>query len=138
MIKKTFSEILQFLNLGGELINLYPKTKLAIAIKKVSQSIDPIIKEYYRELEKIKIRHCYTDERGVVEFLILKDAKGNEKVEYKYTKEGLQKRLEEQEKFNEEFNKKEFEIDNFILDKEDIKGIDLSENDIQILKDFIL
>lgn len=92
----TYRDLFQFLNLASVWLAAHPaESKFRYALRKVVKQGERFSGEYQERLEEITIEHCATDPKTqVILKQVLKDARGNERVDYEFTKEGLKKRNE--------------------------------------------
>ena len=81
-MQKTYKEIATFLNAANAYLQAHPEeNKLSYALKKVQKEALQHFSTYKEELEELRIRHCATDEKGI----ILRNAQGD----FEFTKEEL-------------------------------------------------
>lgn len=106
LVKKTFSEILEFNHYAEWAKQQEEDTKLKYAINKVQKRISEIIEDYIDESKDIDIDHASTNEKGH----IVKNEDGT----YAMT-QGSEKKCREVKKNHfREWKSKEFEFDNYI------------------------
>lgn len=132
-MKKTYLEIQEADQVVAQVYAKNDKlknTKFSYAWKKfINKNYIPVSKILQEELEDNRIEYCLTDEKT-------KEILYNEKGGYKYSKEGLKKLLEVNRKILADYEKKEIEIEPFIVKEEDLPK--LTEEEKEQLKGLIL
>ena len=107
---KTFTEIQLFNSYGNTVLQRHPNTKIAYAIKKVTDKTAELAEELSNELADIDLNHCYTNQEGVIEYDIVKDHHGNEIRQYKFTKEAKREKIEKERELVKKWKNRTFDI----------------------------
>jgi len=131
-IKKTYQEIATFDGEArGWLAKNTENTKFSWAIKRVLKRTQAALQEYREKAEDITIEHCSVDGAGNIIIEEGRDPLGRPMERYKFTKEALQKRNDEQRTLF----KKQVDIEPYVAT--DLPK-DLSEEDKELFMDFVL
>lgn len=137
MIKKTFEELKKLDTLIGEIIDSIEdvkETKFGYAIKRfIEKSMRPGMKDYYIELEDIRIDHALTDEKTSALITDKENPRG-----YKYSKSEFKELLKEERKLMGKWNPKEVKVEPFFCKKEYVPFDDLTEEQIEALTGLVI
>lgn len=95
-IKKTYEEANEIFNVLCT-IDVTPQDKLSYSVAKLVNAYKLIIRRYNDRVSDINVKHCFVDEKGVIQYEMVGETKN-----YKFTKEELQKKIEEIQKLDKE------------------------------------
>lgn len=108
-IKKTYTEAIQIVSCLS-VIDTKVKDKLSYAVVKLIGGYRSIIERYNEEVSDINVKHCFTNEKGIIEY----DTVG-ESQNFKYTREAMQQK----KKDIKALNSREIEVPIYIYDGPD-------------------
>lgn len=137
MTKRTFQKLREFNVISqGYLLRCRMGTKIAYAIARVQEKyMSTIFKEYSEKVRTIAIEHCFVDGNGVILYDTVRGENGQESRKFRYTKEGMIKKEKDEKELMDEYDKKEVEIDTFIV--KDVP-LDLNEIEIEAFKGLVI
>lgn len=139
-VVKTFEQILECnnvsLNYIKEVESNGRETKFTYALKKAGKKYASIIEQYFSLIEDIEVKYAVVEEseKGV-KYLLKKEVNGIMMLQYS-SESDIKCRAEKMKLWNE-WKEKEFEIDNYIVDKEMIPE-DLTYTQLDVFKDFVI
>lgn len=137
MAKITFKNLKKINSLYNKLAlnESFANTKLAYAFKRFADiNFGKIFGDYNTEIESILIDNALTDNDTGAVLYETENAKGVK--DFKFSKEGLKKVSSQKRALEDEWDKREFEVTAYIC--KDWKGFKLEEDEIKILKDYII
>lgn len=126
MIKVSFQKIRE---INDQINSLFKKekfnhTKFGYACRKIiTKSFTKPIQEFNEELETIRIENSLSDPK-TNEILM------NENGEYKFSKEGLRNFMKEKKSLVEEWDKKEFEVEPYIVADKEVPELDYEQKEL--------
>lgn len=95
-IKKTYEEANEIFNVLCS-IDLTTQDKLSYSVAKLINAYKKIIRRYNDKVSDINIKHCFVDEKGVIQYEMVGEQKN-----YKFTKDELNKKIEAIQKLDQE------------------------------------
>ncbi len=128
-----FKELQKIDVIYGQFLNdpVLSKTKMSYALKRFIESNIKFFKEYNTGLQDLRIDNALVDEKTKELLTDEKNPRG-----FKYGKEELKKLLKEENDWMDKFKEKDCDVEVYIC--KDTAGADLSEEDIEILKGYVI